>query len=131
MFKLIDRVKSKIDKMKNNKRVERRVSWLLISFAWFGYIIGSIPELPECLSKLTNVILFLLNMAIVFRTGYFEEKLSKCWNNVISICASLVGLFTVAFWIEIEYQSIVMNFISAVGMSLTFWYICFQNLKNK
>lgn len=124
-------VRNKIEKIKMSKSIEKSVPALLISLAWFGYIIGFIPELPESLNKLTNAILFLLNMSIVFRTGYFEEKLSKCWHNVISICASVIGLLAVVFWIEIEYQNIVMNFISAVGMSLTFWYICFQNIKNK
>lgn len=131
MIKLMNYIKSKIVKIKESKRFEKRISLLLISFVWFGYIIGSIPELSECLNRLTNSILFLLNMAIIFRTGFFEEKLSKGWNNVISICVSVTGFLAVAFWIEIEHQNLLMNIISAFGMSLTFWYISVQNEKDK
>lgn len=120
-----------MNKIKASKRVEKGVSILLISLAWFGYIIGSVPGLPEQLNKLTNAVIFILNMAIVFRTGFFEEKLSKCWNNVISISASVCGLFAIAFWMAIKYQEIMLNLVSAVGMSLTFWYICIQETSNK
>ncbi len=68
---------NKINKIKVSKRFEKRVSVLLISLAWFGYIIGSIQELPEQLNKLANAVMFILNMSIVFRTGFLEEKLSK------------------------------------------------------
>lgn len=69
-------------------------------------------------------------MAIIFRTGFLEKKLSTTWNNIVSICVSVAGFFAVVFWIEIELQYLLMEFISAFGMSLTFWYISVQNEKD-
>ncbi len=117
---------NKINKIKASKRFEKRVSVLLISLAWFGYIIGSIQELPEQLNKLANAVMFILNMSIVFRTGFLEEKLSKGWNNAISVVVSVSGLLAIVFCLDDEHQEIMLNLISAVGMSLTFWYICVQ-----
>lgn len=91
MFQRMTHIKSKIVKIKESKRFEKRISFLLISFVWFGYIIGSIPELPGCLNRLINSILFLLNMAIIFRTVFLEKKLSSNWNNIASICVSVAG----------------------------------------
>lgn len=70
-------------------------------------------------------------MAIIFRTGFLEENLNKVWNNIISVCISVVGLIAIVLLPMIKWQEIVMNLVSAVGMSLTFWYICFQKTNKK
>lgn len=101
--------------MKENRALVKASTILLISFTIFAYLIKTIVDQVECLILLGNILVAVVNLALLERTST-----SKIIKVLITLLSIIILFLMIILSLDAKYVDALLNLIAVISISFTF-----------